>query len=244
MRLSDLPLFSLVLSSRVKLVHHGDKLVEINLVVTVFVHLLDDGLDCLGRHLVLTSKREHLSDLVSRDGARVVLVKHPEGGLEPLLGGQRGLVRGGQHKLRVVDEATVVQVHGAEHLLHFLVRHYTPVVLQVALLDLIHGELPVVVLVKGLEDFGKVLTLSLVHQLGCDEGESRVLQRHVTVEVLQVGQSALSSGLVHLNGGQLSDPRVQEGLFSGGTGTDVVGQQGADKALRVLTDCVPDAVVK
>ena len=64
------------------------------------------------------------------------------------------MTRGSDDELGVIDEATVIRVHGPEHCLDFLVAHDSAVMLQVTNLDFIHAELSIAVRVKSLEDLG------------------------------------------------------------------------------------------
>ncbi len=85
------------------------------------------------------------------------------------LGCQAGHACGRDDKLCVVDKATIIGVDGLEHIFDLLVRHDLAVVLEIAHLHLVHGKFAVTVRVKGLEHFGKVVTLLFVHQLGGNE---------------------------------------------------------------------------
>ena len=143
--------------------HHHDELLELDLSVTVLINLLDDGVDGLQAERVGSTKAQNLSYLISRDGALAVLVEHLEGSLEFLLGSDGRLVSSGDNKLSVLDKARVVRIDGLEHLLYFLVGHYSSVVLKISYLDLFHGELSVTVGVKGLEDILKLVALCLTH---------------------------------------------------------------------------------
>ena len=144
------------------------------------------------------------------------------------------MVGGSDDELRVIDEATVIRVHGLEHLLDLLVAHNSAVVLQVALLDLIHAELSVAVLVEGLEDLGKIVTLLLAHQLRSNEGVRGLLEGDITVEAAKVVQSAHGHSFVNLKRGELGEPRMRKGLFSGRAFFSIVGQQRSDEAFGVL----------
>jgi len=66
--------------------HHSDELLELDLTVTVLVDLLDNGVDGLNAEGVSATEAENLTDLISGDDARTVLVKHAEGGVELLSG--------------------------------------------------------------------------------------------------------------------------------------------------------------
>ena len=79
------------------------------------------------------------------------------------MGSDGRLVSSGDNKLSVLDKARVVRIDGLEHLLYFLVGHYSSVVLKISYLDLFHGELSVTVGVKGLEDILKLVALCLTH---------------------------------------------------------------------------------
>ena len=224
--------------------HHGDELLELNLAVAVLIHLLYNLVDCLDAQRVGAAEAENLSDFVGRNNSRAVLIEHAESGVELLLRGETALVRCGDDEFCVVDEATVVGVNGPEHLFDFLVAHDSSVVLQVALLDLIHAELAVAVFVEGLENLRQVVALLFAHQLRGDERVGRLLEGDIAVELAEVVQGVHGELLVNLERGQLSDPRVLQSLLSRGALLRVVGQQRADEALAVLRDGLPDAVVE
>ena len=192
--------------------HHDDELLELDLSVAVLVDLLDNCVHGLSRERVGAAEAEHVPDLVSRDDSRAILVEHAESGVQLLLRGQTGLVSGGDDELRVIDEATVIRVHGIKHLLDFLVAHDSAIMLQVALLDLIHAELSVAVLVESLENLGQIVTLLLVHQLRCNERVRSLLESDITVEFTKVVQGAHGHRSVNLERGELGDPRVLEGV--------------------------------
>ena len=240
----DLFSFSVLLLHFFDARHHGDELLELNLAVAVLIHLLYNLVDCLDAQLVGAAEAENLSDFVGRNNSRAVLIEHAESGVELLLRGETALVRCGDDEFCVVDEATVVGVNGPEHLFDFLVAHDSSVVLQVALLDLIHAELAVAVFVEGLENLGQVVALLFAHQLRGDERVGRLLEGDIAVELAEVVQGVHGELLVNLERGQLSDPRVLQSLLSRGALLRVVGQQRADEALAVLRDGLPDAVVE
>ena len=154
--------------------------------------------------------------------------------MQLLLRSQIGLVGGGDDELRVIDKATVIRVHGLEHRLDLLVAHDSAVVLQVALLDLIHAELSVAILVESLEDLGKIVTLLLAHQLRSNEGVRGLLEGDITVEAAKVVQSAHGHSFVNLKRGELSEPRMLKGLLSGRALFRIIGQQQSDEAFGVL----------
>ncbi len=224
--------------------HHGDELAELDVSVAILVNLLDDGIDGLDTKSVLASEAENLTNLISRDHARVVLVEHLEGGVELLLGSQARLAGSSHDKLRVINEATVVGIHSLEHLLDLLVGHDSTVVLQVADLDLIHGEFTISVGVEGFEHLGKVVAFALVHELRGDEGESCLLQSDVRVELLQIVKSIDSQGLVDLQSGKFSEPWVRKNIFSRGSLVSAVGEQISDEAFGVLRNGLPDTVIE
>ena len=224
--------------------HHGDELLELDLSVAVLVDLLDNCVHGLSRERVGATEAEHLPDLVRRDDSRAILVEHAESGVQLLLRGHTRLVCGGDDELRVIDEATVIRVHGIEHCLDFLVAHDSAVVLQVALLDLIHAELSVAVLVEGLENLGQIVTLLLAHQLRCNERVRGLLEGDITVEATKVVQGAHRHRSVNLERGELGNPRMLEGICRGRTLIRAIGEQGSDKVFCVLRDCLPDAVIE
>jgi hypothetical protein len=230
--------------SRADVFHHDDELFEGDVAVTVFVDLLDDLVDGLGRHGVLAAEVEDLLDLVSGDGARAVLVEHLEGGLELIVGSEGVLVHGGQNELRVVDEAGAVGVDGVEHDLDLLVGHDLAVVLEVALLDLVHGELAVSVLVEGLEHLSEVVLLTLGDELGSNESVSSLLQGLVRAELAHVGEHVRGESLVNGHGAKLNQPGVGESLLGGGSLGSLVGQKLGDEVLAVIRDRGPGLVVK
>ena len=155
--------FVVCLSLSLKSSHHCDELAELDISITVLVNLLDDGVNGLHAQLVGSSEAENLANFFSRDHARVVLVKHFEGCMQFFLGSQVGLACGCDDKLSVVDKATIISVDGSEHFFDLLVRHDLTVVLKIAHLHLFHGKFAVTVRVKGLENFGKVVTLLFAH---------------------------------------------------------------------------------
>ena len=69
----------------VQLGHHLDELVELDLAVAIFIDLLDDGVDSLGREGVGATEAEDLTDFISGDDTRAVLVEHAEGCVQFLL---------------------------------------------------------------------------------------------------------------------------------------------------------------
>ena len=84
----------------------------------------------------------------------------------------------------------------------------------------------------------------LAHELGSDEGVGGLLEGHIAVEAGKVVEGAHGEVLIDLEGSQLGDPRVLEGLCGGRSLLRVVGQKGADETLGVLADGLPDAVIK
>lgn len=86
--------------------------------------------------------------------------------------------------------------------------------LEVTLLDLIHGEFAVAVLVEGSENLGQVVALLLAHQLGSDEGVSGLLKGNIGLEFAEVVEGVNRESLVHLEGGELSEPWVRQSGFS------------------------------
>ena len=115
---------------------------------------------------------------------------------------------------------------------------------EVSNLDFLHRELAVTVGVESLEDLGEVVTLLLAHELGSDEGIGGLLEGHIAVEAGKVVEGAHGEVLIDLEGSQLGDPRVLEGLLGGRSLLRVVGQKGANEALSVLGDGLPDAVIE
>ena len=164
--------------------------------------------------------------------------------MQLLLRGQLVLVCGSDDELRVVDEATVVRIHGPEHCLNFFVAHDSAVVLQVTNLDLIHAELSIAVRVESLEDLSEIVTLLLAHQLRCNERERGLLEGDITVELAEVVQSVHGQWSVNLKRSELGDPRVLEGLFSGRALVRGVGKERTDETFAVLRDCLPDTVIE
>ena len=164
--------------------------------------------------------------------------------MELLLRSEAALASGRDHELGVVDEAAVVSVDSAEHLLDFLVGHNSTVVLQVALLDLFHGELAVAVLIEGPEDLRQVVTLLLAHELRSDESIGGLLERNVGLEFAEVVKGVDGERLVDLKGSELSEPRVLEGLLSRRSFFASVSEEGADERLGVVRDLLPSAVLE
>jgi len=155
-----------------------------------------------------------------------------------------GLVGGGNDELGVVNEARVVGVDSAEHSLDFFVGHDSAVVLKISNLDLFHGEFTVTVGVEGLEDLGKVVSLLLAHELGGNESIGGLLKGDIRAETTEVVEGGHSKRSVNLESGELGDPRMLEGLGGRGSLLRVVGEEGADEALAVLRDGLPDAVIE
>ena len=164
--------------------------------------------------------------------------------MQLLLRSQVLLARGCNDEFGIVDEAGVVRIDRPEHFLHLLIGHDPSVMLQVPSLDFLHRKLAVSVGIKSLEDLGEIVAFALAHQLRRNERERRLLQRNVAVEFAQVVQSVHRQVLVHLKRRQLGDPGVLESLLGRGALLWVVGEQGTDKTLAVLGDCLPDAVIE
>lgn len=141
--------------------HHRDKLFERDLSVSILVDLFDDCINGGGIELVGATELQDFLDLVSSDDARAVFVEHLECCLQFVVRRQLVLVHGGDHELWVVDKAAAVRIHSREHTLNLLVGHNLAVVLEVAFLDLVDGELAVAVLVKRLENASEVIFLLL-----------------------------------------------------------------------------------
>ena len=154
------------------------------------------------------------------------------------------LAGGGDDEFCVVDETGVVGIDGAEHFLDFLVGHDAAVVLKISLLDFVHGELTVSVLVEGLEHLGQVITLLLAHELRGNESISSLLEGNVRVEFAEVVEGVHGEGLIHLESGELCEPGVLKGLLGGGSVGGRVSEERADKALGVLADSLPDTVLE
>ena len=85
--------------------------------------------------------------------------------------------------------------------------------LKVSLLDLVHGELAVTVLVEGLEDLGQVVALRFAHELRGNESVRGLLEGDVRFKFAKVVESAHGEAFVHLNSGELGEPRVLESLL-------------------------------
>ena len=224
--------------------HHGDELLKLDLAIAILVNLLDNCVDGFSAERVRATEAENLADLVGGDDARAVLVEHAEGGMQLLLGGEAALAGCRHNEFGVVDEAAIVGVDGAEHLLNFLVGHDTAVVLQVSLLDFLHGELAVAVLVEGPEDLGQVVTLLLAHELRGDEGVGGLLEGNIRLEFAKVVEGVDGERLVDLEGGKFSKPSVLEGLLSRRSLFSSVREEGADEALGVVRDLLPSAVLE
>jgi hypothetical protein len=84
----------------------------------------------------------------------------------------------------------------------------------------------------------------LAHELGSDESVGGLLEGNIAVKAGKVVEGAHGEVLIDLEGGQLRDPRVLEGLLGRGPLLRVVGQKGTNEALGVLGDGLPDAVVE
>ena len=224
--------------------HHRDELLELDFTVTVLVNLFDNAVDSLDAKRISAAEAENLADLIGSNNARAVLIEHAESGVELLLRSEAALASGRDHELGVVDEAAVVSVDSAEHLLDFLVGHNSTVVLQVALLDLFHRELAVAVLIEGSEDLGQVVTLLLAHELRSDESIGGLLERNVGLEFAEVVKGVDGERLVDLKGSELSEPRVLEGLLSRRSFFASVSEEGADERLGVVRDLLPSAVLE
>ena len=101
--------------------HHVDELFEGDLAVPIRINLSDYIVHIFIAHGLRLSILKDFSDFVSRYDSRAVLVKHSECGLQLILGCQLVLLHRCHDKLRVVDVATVIRVHGVEHPVQFLV---------------------------------------------------------------------------------------------------------------------------
>jgi len=161
-----------------------------------------------------------------------------------LLRGQVLLVGSGHNELSVVDEAAPVRIDRVEHVLHFLVAHNSAVVLKISNLDFFHAKFSITVRVESLEDLGKVVTLTLAHELRGDEREGSLLESNVAPEMAEVIERVHGESFINLKGGQLSDPGVLQGNFGRGALFGVVCEQGTDETLAVLGDSLPDAVIE
>jgi len=161
-----------------------------------------------------------------------------------LLGSQVGLACSCDDELSVVNKATVVGVNGSEHIFDLLVRHDLTVVLKIANLDLFHRKFAVTVCVKGLENFGEVVTLLLAHQLGGNKRESGLLKSHVRLEFAKVVESGNSHSLVNLQSGKLCEPWVGKHVFGSGSFRGTISKQRSDEGLSVLRNRLPYAIFK
>ena len=189
--------------------HHHDKLLKLDLTVAVLINLPDDGVDSFGREGICSTEAQDFSNLLSRDDTRAVLVEHAEGSVELLLRSKVALASSSNYELRVVNEARVVGIDRLEHRLDFLVRHDSTIVLKITLLDFLHRELTISILVEGLEHLGEVVALGLTHKLGGDERVSGLLEGHITIELSEVIKGAQSEIFINLGLSQLSEPYVQ-----------------------------------
>jgi len=224
--------------------HHCDELLEGDLSVSILVDLFNDSVDGSCAQGVRTSELQNFFNLFSRNNARAVLVEHLEGSLELVVRGQLTLVHGGNHELRVVNETASISVHGVEHDFDLFVRHHLSVVFKVTFLHFLDGELSVSVLVKGAENLGQVVSLSLREELGGNEGVGSLLEGLVDAETLHVVKYAEGEGLVDGEVGELGQPCVVKSLRSGWSLVLVIGKQLSDEVLGLIRDDVPDSVVK
>jgi hypothetical protein len=154
--------------------HHGGEFVVRDLTVTVLINLLDDLVDDV---LVESlTERQHLLDLISRDGATAVLVEHLERSLKLVAGEHVLLVHGSDDELRVVNLAVAISIDAVEHLIDLLISQLLTEEFLVADLDLLLGELAVTVEVHGTEHLIDLLLLLLGQELSSDESVRGLLQ--------------------------------------------------------------------
>ena len=164
--------------------HHLGELVVRDLTVAIFVDLLDDRID--DRLVEGLTEGQHLLDLVGRDGAAAVLVKHLERGLQLVAAKEVLLVHRCNDELGVLDLTIAILINAGKHLVNLFVRKRFAEEFGIAELDLLLGELAVTVDIHGAEDLVDLLLLLLGKQLGGDESVGGLLQLGRRVEILEV----------------------------------------------------------
>jgi len=210
--------------------HHSFKFFKGDFSVSVLVYLFNDLFHHTGSNSVVAHS-EHRPDLVTGDDAGSVLVEHLEGGLEEVGRVELLFVHGGNYEFCVVDEATVVGVNRLEHLLHLVVGDNFAVVVDVSLLDLVHGEATVTVLVEGLEDLGHLFPLTFRKHLRGDVGVSSLLHGGIGTETLEVLEGAEGNRLVNGCLALIENPSVLEACIGSRALVLVVGKHLGDEVL-------------
>lgn len=218
--------------------HHIFKFLIGDFSVSVLVNLFNDLIKYTRLEGVV-AKAEDSLNLVSGDDSGSILVEHLEGGLEEVNGVELLLVHGGNDEFSVVNKSTVVGVDHFEHFLDLVVGDNFTVVLDVALLDLLHGETAVTVLVEGLEDLGHLFLLALGEHLGCDVSVSGLLHGSFGTEGLKVLEGTEGDGLVNGSLSLLLDPGVLEASAGIGALVLVVSQELGDEVLGGIGDTLP-----
>jgi len=166
--------------------HHLDEFLKGDLSISVVVDLLDNGVKGCFVKLVGATKREDFLNFIGGNHTRAVFVKHLERGLQFFVCSKLVFVQGGNDKLRVVNETTLVGIDCVEHLFDFLVGHNLAVVFKIAFLNFLHGKFAISILVERLEDFGKTIAFSFGKELTRNKCKSCLLHSSVCFERFEV----------------------------------------------------------
>mmetsp|Transcript_14335 Transcript_14335/g.37999 ORF Transcript_14335/g.37999 Transcript_14335/m.37999 type:complete len:388 (+) Transcript_14335:281-1444(+) len=143
--------------------HHVHELLEVNLPVVVGVHLAHQVLGARPRPAVV----KDVGYLAHGDLAVAVPVEKVEGREADVLVDGPGAVEAGGDKLRVVDDAAAVGVHGVDEPVQVRVGPMQARLLE-ALLELRQGQQAVAVGVEGREPLPEPLRLAVVELPGDD----------------------------------------------------------------------------
>ena len=108
------------------------------------------------------------------------------------------LVHGGNNKLRIVDESTLVSVDGIKHLLNVSLVEILSEELIIPVHDFLFGELSITVLINCLENLSQVLFFSFGEELTGNESESGLLEFLIGSESLEIGESSHSKVLINV----------------------------------------------
>jgi len=225
--------------------HHFGEFIKGDFTVAIGINLLDDLVHDF--FIEVLTEAEHLLDLIGRNGTTAILVEHLERSLELVVAEQVLLVHGSNDEFRVINGTTSISIDLVEHFIDLLVRETLTEVLSIAILDLFLGEFTIAVDVHGSEHLVDLLLLVFGQELGGDESESGLLKFGVSVEALEVAESAHCDVLgnrILLSLLGILDPWVLQGLLSRWSLFLLLGEKLSDEVLTLVGDLGPNWISK
>mmetsp|Transcript_27553 Transcript_27553/g.64213 ORF Transcript_27553/g.64213 Transcript_27553/m.64213 type:complete len:521 (-) Transcript_27553:8-1570(-) len=217
--------------------HHVHKLLEIDLPITVLVDFIQKICNVFLCDSCNSSVAQNLRQFLFANGARAVLVKHPEGSPTNILGNVVFPIEGSGQELCIVDGAAAVAVDVLNDLVQ-LWGYFFHASLVHAFLQLLHREEAVTILVHGDESLAQILDLCITHLTG-DDVERSLLQLVLGPEALQVVHQPRADRHVGRSRGSFAHPLVVQRLFSCIPIFRAHLQKAPDQPFGILGDVLP-----